>query len=95
VKEGYVYMLTNKPLGVLYLGVTNDLARRLEQHRSGAVSSFTKHYNAYRLVWFEHFDNIHDARLVEARMKKWNRIWKISRIVERNPMWDDLSEQLL
>ena len=94
MKEGYVYLLTNKPLGVLYLGVTDDLAKRLEQHRSGAVPGFTKRYNCHRLVWFERFENIHDARQCEARMKKWNRIWKISRIVERNPRWDDLAEQL-
>ena len=92
--EGYVYILTNKPLGVLYIGVTNDLAKRVEQHRSGVVSSFTKRYNCHRLAWFERFENIHDARQFEARMKKWNRIWKIARIVERNPLWDDLSEQL-
>ena len=94
MKPGYVYMLTNKPLGVLYIGVTDDLAKRVEQHRSGAVSSFTKRNNCHRLVWFERFENIHDARQCEVRMKKWNRIWKVARIVERNPLWDDLAEQL-
>ena len=90
VKPGYVYILTNKPDGILYIGVTDDLVKRIEQHRSRAVASFTKAYNCHRLVWCEGFDNIHDARLVERRMKKWNRAWKVARIVERNPHWLDL-----
>jgi putative endonuclease len=90
VREGYVYILTNKPGGVLYLGATSDLATRVEQHRSGAVSSFTKKYNCHRLAWFEHFENIHDAREAEHRMKKWKREWKIRRIEEMNPQWRDL-----
>jgi len=94
MREGFVYILTNKPHGVLYIGVTNDLAKRVEQHRSGAVSTFTKRHNCHRLVWFERFENIHDARQFEVRMKRWNRIWKIKRIAELNPMWDDLAEQL-
>ncbi|MDR2856592.1 MAG: GIY-YIG nuclease family protein [Novosphingobium sp.] len=94
MKPGYVYMLTNKPDGVLYIGVTDNLARRVEQHRSRAVPGFTKDYNCHRLVWFERFENIHDARLVERRMKKWNRAWKLARIVERNPEWRDLVDTL-
>ena len=72
---GFVYILTNTRGGVLYIGVTNDLARRVEQHRAGCVSSFTKKYNCHRLVWFERFESIHDARLVEKRMKAWKREW--------------------
>ena len=94
MKPGYVYILTNKRGGVLYIGVTSDLAARLEQHRSGAVSSFTRKYSCHRLVWIELFENIHEARAFEMRMKKWNRAWKISRIEERNPEWHDLSEDL-
>jgi putative endonuclease len=70
MKPGFVYMLTNKPGGVLYIGVTDDLAKRLEQHRSRAVPGFTKSYNCHVLVWFEYFDNIHDARLSEHRMNE-------------------------
>ena len=92
MKPGYVYILTNKPMGVLYIGVTSDLANRIEQHRSKAVSSFTKTYNCDKLVWFERFDDLQDARLFEFRMKKWKRAWKVTRIVERNPEWNDLSE---
>jgi len=90
VKTGYVYMLTNKPGGVLYLGVTSDVPERIGQHRSGAVPGFTKKYNCHRLVWFERFENIHDARQLEKRMKAWKREWKVKRIEELNPEWRDL-----
>ncbi|MBO6769257.1 MAG: GIY-YIG nuclease family protein [Erythrobacter sp.] len=94
MKTGFVYILTNRKDGVLYIGVTNDLATRIEQHRSGAVSSFTKKYQRHRLVWLEQFENIHDAREVERRMKAWKRGWKIRRIEEMNPDWDDLALRL-
>ena len=94
MKPGYVYILASKPMGVLYIGVTNDLQRRIEEHRSGAVSSFTKRYNCCTLAWFEKFENIHDARAFERQMKKWNRAWKVNRIVERNPEWRDLALDL-
>lgn len=92
MNPGYVYILTNKPDGVLYIGVTSNLPQRIEQHRSRQVPGFTKTYNCSRLVWFERFEDIHDARLFEHRMKKWNRAWKLARIVERNPDWLDLFE---
>ncbi len=91
---GYVYILTNKPMGTLYIGVTNDLPKRIEQHRAKAVSSFTKRFNCFELVWFERFENIEDARAFELRVKKWNRAWKVTRIVERNPRWLDLAREL-
>ena len=94
MKPGYVYILTNKPDGVLYIGVTDNLAKRVEQHRARAVPGFTKDYNCDRLIWFERFDDLQDARLTEARMKKWNRAWKVARIVERNPNWQDLVDTL-
>jgi putative endonuclease len=90
LKPGYVYLLTNKPHGVLYLGVTSDLPVRIGQHRSGAVPGFSKKYNCHRLVWFERFENIHDARVVERQMKAWKREWKVKRIEELNPEWRDL-----
>jgi putative endonuclease len=93
VKPGYVYILTNKPDGVLYIGGTSDLSNRIEQHRSRAVPGFTKKYNCHRLVWVQPFDNIQDARQFEVRMKKWNRDWKVKRIVEMNPEWKDLFEE--
>lgn len=94
MKAGYVYILTNRPDGVLYIGVTSDLPQRLLQHRSGEVAGFTKKYNCQTLVWFERFDDLQDARLFEFRMKKWNRDWKVARIVERNPEWRDLTGTL-
>lgn len=92
MKPGYVYILTNKPDGVLYIGVTSDLSQRVLQHRSRQVKGFTRDYNCERLVWCQRFDDIQDARLVERRMKKWNRAWKIARIVEHNPDWRDMFE---
>ena len=93
MRPGYVYILTNKPYGVLYLGVTADLPERVDQHRSGAVPGFTKKYNCHLLVWFERFDDIQDARVVERQMKAWKREWKVDRIEELNPEWRDLFEQ--
>jgi len=94
MKAGYVYILTNKPNGVLYIGVTADLSGRLIQHRSREVAGFTRKYNCEKLVWFERFDDLQDARQFEIRMKKWNRDWKVARIVEGNPDWRDLSDTL-
>ena len=94
MKPGYVYILASKPMGVLYIGVTDDLANRMEQHRSRTVSSFAKKYNCRILVWFEEFENIHDARAFERQMKKWKRAWKVNRIVEMNPLWQDLAQGL-
>lgn len=94
MKSGYVYILTNKPDGVLYIGVTSQLGQRMEQHRSRSVAGFSKTYNCERLVWYEWFADIQDARLFEGRMKKWNRDWKVKRIVERNPDWRDLIDDL-
>ena len=94
MQEGYVYILTNRKDGVLYIGVTNDLANRVMQHRSGAVPGFTKKYNCHRLVWFQRHDNLHDARVVERRMMAWQRAWMVRVIEEVNPAWDDLSTNL-
>ena len=95
MREGFVYLLTNRPNGVLYIGATNDFVRRVEHHRSGAVSSFTKKYQCHRLVWFERFENVHDARAVERRMKAWKRAWKVELIEKDNPGWADLAERFI
>ena len=94
MKGGFVYILTNRRDGVLYIGATANLAVRIEQHRSGNVSSFTRKYNCHNLVWFEWFEDLNDAQRSERRMKKWNREWKVKRIEERNPAWDDLSKSI-
>ena len=94
MKPGFVYILTNKRGGVLYIGVTDDLSKRVEQHRNGELSSFAKRYNCHRLVWFERFENIHDARKVERQMKAWKRAWKVEKIEALNLDWSDLAEQV-
>ena len=94
MQSGFVYILSNRENGVLYIGATNDLASRLSQHRAGGVSSFTKKYQCHRLVWLERFENIHDARVVERRMKAWKRAWKIELIEKTNPQWQDLAQDL-
>ncbi|MEM6475308.1 MAG: GIY-YIG nuclease family protein [Pseudomonadota bacterium] len=95
MKGGFVYILTNRKDGTLYIGATADLSARIEQHRRGTVSSFTKKYQCHRLVWFEYFENIHDARQTERRMKAWKRAWKIRLIEEANPDWQDLTDTLI
>jgi putative endonuclease len=92
---GYVYILSNRPNGTLYVGVTSDLVRRIAQHREGNIKGFTKRYGLKRLVYFEVFDNIRDAIQRESNMKHWSRTWKVRLILACNPTWADLFEQLL
>ncbi|HZD25070.1 MAG TPA: GIY-YIG nuclease family protein [Alphaproteobacteria bacterium] len=93
-KPGYVYIMTNRRNGTLYVGVTNDLARRTWQHRNGVVPGFTARYRLKRLVWFEAHDEIAEAIRQERVMKNWQRAWKIRRIEERNPEWRDLYDEI-
>jgi putative endonuclease len=86
----YVYILASKIGGTLYIGVTNDLVRRVFEHKSKFVRGFTKKYNVVKLVYFEQYDDIENALQREKRLKKWNRQWKVRLIEERNPNWDDL-----
>jgi len=86
----YVYILASRIGGTLYIGVTNDLVRRVAEHRLKAVKGFTKKYEIDRLVDFEQFDDVENAIRREKRLKKWNRAWKIRLIEEFNPNWDDL-----
>jgi putative endonuclease len=86
----FTYILTNRPNGTLYTGVTNDLVRRLAEHREGRADSFTKRYGIHRLVWFELHTDIQEAILREKRIKKWNRSWKVDLIEAANPTWRDL-----
>ena len=91
----YVYMMASKRNGTLYIGVTNDLARRVEEHRQGTVSGFTKRYNVHRLVYYEEHRDVEEAIAREKRMKKWRRVWKINLIEDVNPDWHDLCDDLL
>ncbi len=86
----WVYILANKIGGTLYIGVTNDLVRRVFEHKSKFVDGFTQKYDVARLVHFEQFDDIEFAIRREKRLKKWTREWKIQLIEKDNPNWDDL-----
>ena len=91
---GYVYILTNRPNGILYVGVTNNLIRRVFEHRSGFADCFTKRYGLKRLVYFEQFDDIRYAIQREHNIKHWSRAWKVRMIVATNPDWNDLFETI-
>jgi len=86
----WVYILASQIGGTLYVGVTNNLIRRIYEHRQGLVDGFTKRCGVHRLVYFEQFDDIEQAILREKRLKNWKRAWKIQLIEENNPNWDDL-----
>jgi putative endonuclease len=89
-KYYWVYILASRIGGTLYIGVTNDLVRRVYEHQTGIVPGFTKRYGVHRLVYYEQFSDIEFAIQREKRLKKWNRRWKIRLIEELNPNWDDL-----
>jgi putative endonuclease len=86
----YVYILASRIGGTIYIGVTNDLVRRVAEHRLKSVEGFTKKYEVDRLVYFEQFDDVENAIRREKQLKKWNRAWKVRLIEELNPNWDDL-----
>jgi putative endonuclease len=86
----YVYILASRLGGTLYIGVTNDLVRRVFEHKSKLVEGFTERYDVVKLVYFEQFDDPENAVKREKRLKKWNRAWKIRLIEEQNPNWEDL-----
>ncbi|MFL6690525.1 MAG: GIY-YIG nuclease family protein [Alphaproteobacteria bacterium] len=94
MRRGYVYILASKPYGTLYIGVTSNLSARLEQHRHGTASSFTKKYGVARLVYYEAHDWITSAIQRETNLKRWKRDWKIELIEHANPTWDDLERTL-
>ena len=88
-----VYIITNKKDGVLYIGVTNDLERRMFEHKNKLVKGFSSKYNLDKLIYFEKYQYIGDAIKREKNMKKWKREWKIKLVIEDNPDWDDLSKE--
>jgi putative endonuclease len=94
MRGGFVYIVTNKPNGVLYLGVTSNLLRRIYEHRHGLVDGFTKRHGLKRLVWFAQYDNIRDAIQREETMKHWPRAWKARVINAENRNWTDLYDRL-
>jgi len=90
----YVYILASKEYGALYIGVTNDLARRILEHKEGLIKGYTKTHNIKQLVYVEVFDYIDQAINREKDLKKWNREWKIELIMKVNPDWKDLYEEI-
>ena len=92
--SGWVYIMTNKPRGVLYVGVTNDIVRRAAEHRNGLVPGFTKRYQLKRLVHAEPHPTIAYAIQREKALKGWSRQWKVELIETANPEWRDLWEEI-
>ena len=90
----YVYILASRRHGTLYIGVTNSVQKRLEEHRTGKGSEFVKKYGVYRLVHVEAFDRAEDAIAREKQLKRWKRDWKIELIERDNLEWRDLSDLL-
>ncbi|MFA5040693.1 MAG: GIY-YIG nuclease family protein [Bdellovibrionales bacterium] len=93
-KQYWVYIVTDKPYGTLYVGVTSDLARRSTEHNTAQYDGFTKKYGLKRLVWCEEFSSPYEAIAAEKKIKKWKRIWKIDLIKKINPKWLDLYETI-
>ncbi len=90
----YVYILASRPHGTLYVGVTNDLVRRVYEHREGLVDGFTKTHGVKCLVYFELYDEIEPAIQTEKTIKHWSRAWKVNLIERDNPHWTDLWDGL-
>ncbi len=90
----YIYILASGPDGTLYTGMTNNLSRRVFEHREGLLDGFTKKYGVKRLVYYEEFPTAADAIHREKRIKKYSRAWKINLILAQNPQWLDLAEGL-
>jgi putative endonuclease len=91
----WVYVLTNRPRGVLYVGVTNDIVRRVAEHKSKLMPGFTNTYGVSLLVHLEKYSSIKHAREREYALKRWRRGWKFKLVEENNPDWRDLSGELL
>ncbi len=91
----YVYLLANRRNGTLYVGMTDDLAKRVWMHRIGALPGFTKQYGIKMLVWYEQHESRESAFEREHQIKKWNRSWKLRLVEEMNPAWRDLYNDLL
>jgi putative endonuclease len=90
MRSYWTYILASKPRGTFYIGVTNGLIRRVEQHRAGEASAFTRRYGVHTLVWYEEFANVREAIQREKSLKRYLREWKINLIQETNPHWVDL-----
>jgi putative endonuclease len=95
MRQFYVYILASRPGGAIYVGVTNDLVRRVYEHKSGAVAGFTKRYGIDQLVHFEIYDTAYQAIQREKNIKHWPRSYKARLIAEKNDSWRDLYEEIV
>ena len=95
MEQYYVYILASGRNGTLYVGVTNDLPKRIYEHKSNLIEGFTEKYNVHILAYYEVYDDVLEAIMREKQMKKWNRKWKIRLIEEMNPEWKDLYEEIV
>jgi putative endonuclease len=92
-RQYYVYVLTNRSNKVIYIGVTNNLERRMFEHKNKLVEGFTKRYNLTKLVYYEVTEDVESAIKREKQLKNWHRDWKISLVNQFNPEWEDLSQK--
>ena len=90
----WVYIMTNQHDSVLYIGMTNDLSRRISEHRSGEISGFTADYQCHKLVYHEHYSEVEEAIAREKQLKKWSRGKKVNVIERLNPRWIDLADDI-
>jgi putative endonuclease len=91
----FVYILANRRYGVLYVGVTNDLMRRMFEHKQKLAHGFTEKYDVVHLVYFEEYSSIVEARAREHALKRWRRVWKLKLVDDFNPEWRDLAEEFI
>jgi len=94
MKGGWVYIMTNRPFGALYVGVTSDIARRAWEHRQATGSTLTSRYRLFRLDYMDRHEEILLAIQREKNLKHWPRAWKLNLILAQNPLWEDLFNQL-
>ena len=95
MKQFYLYIVASRPGGALYVGVTNNLVRRMHEHKNGFVKGHTKSYRIDKLIYFEVFDSPHAAIQREKNIKHWPRAWKTRTIAEMNPTWRDLYNEIV
>ena len=93
-KKYHVYIVCNKYNNVLYTGVTGDLQTRIHEHRTHRLKGFTSKYNAEKLIYYEEFGDISEAIAFEKKIKKWRRDWKDALVSEKNPLWEDLWDEV-
>jgi putative endonuclease len=94
MRQFFVYILASRPGGAIYVGVTNDLVRRVYEHKNGFVAGHTKNYRINKLMHFEYYETARDAIQREKNIKHWSRAWKTRLIFEKNPTWRDLYEDI-